>query len=609
MIKRDPAPKPDKPVSRRDMPSGFRPEDAAATGLGKIVDFDLQFLIWQGVSKAFSWVSRDRAEDRRRKAAATLEVTRERLQTLARALSGLPLLVRPSTALPGTDGRHMLLPKEAAFFEREADNRRVHLLLTVILAEAAREAFHGGSAQAPPQDPAAWAEAVLRSYPGLAEELALHHAAEAERLAADPEAVPALTFRFLERHEGLLNPGGAAAETPESIDGSEAEAPVQEGVKRTTVDKEEQEANTLMHNFEKVETLDEYKGSAKDFDGEDQLEEQLEAMQELKMTEVIRVDETVHSVYKAELLMTDGIGDMAAAGQAGIPYDEWDPKKRAYRKDWCRVFPSAAEARDADWAHERLGELAETVRHLKKALEKVISATEQVRRQKDGFELDLDAAIANRVRLALKETPIETLYLDRRRRRRDLAVLVLVDLSLSTDAHVEGKRVLDVSKDSLLVMAEVFRHYDDQFEVAGFFSHTRNQVFYQTLKRFDEPWTHLKAAIGGLEPRGYTRIGPALRHATRQLMRAKAKHRVLLVLSDGKPSDYDRYEGRYGIGDIRQAIREAESQGVHIHALAIDKQARDYLPQMLGSQRFAILRHPGDLPEALGRFFMGLMRR
>jgi nitric oxide reductase NorD protein len=364
-----------------------------------------------------------------------------------------------------------------------------------------------------------------------------------------------------------------------------------------------------MHNFEKVETLDEYKGLARDFDGEDQLDDQLEAMQELKLTEVIRVDETVHAVYQAELLMTDGIGDMAGEAAGGIPYDEWDPAKRAYRKGWCRVFPGKADARDPEWAGERLPELAETIRHLRKTLEKVISATEQVRRQPDGPEVDLDAAISNRVRLNLNEPPLTNLYLDRKRRRRDLAVLVLVDLSLSTDAHVDGKRVLDVSKDSLLVLSEVFAHYGDQVEVAGFFSHTRNQVHYQTMKRFDEPWAPLKAAIGALEPRGYTRIGPALRHATRQLLKTKAKHRVLLVLSDGKPSDFDRYEGRYGVGDIRQAIREAESQGVHMHALAIDSQARDYLPQMLGSQRFAILKHAGELPEALGEFFIRLMRR
>ncbi len=594
---------------KRPEKPGFVPEEAAATGLGKILDFDLQFLIWQGVHKALKWVSRDPAERRRQQAAASLDETRERLQTLARALSGLPLLLRPTTALPGTDGRHLLLPSQAAWFEEESDNRRVLLFLTVILAEAARLGFHGGGDRQPPTDPAAWADGVLLGYPGLHAELALHRDAEAARRARDPEATPALAFRFLARPDALLAPGDATAATPEAIDGSEAEAPIQESVSRTTVDKEDQEANTLMHNFEKVETLDEYKGLARDFDGEDQLDDQLEAMQELKLTEVIRVDETVHSVYRAELLMTDGIGDMAGEATGGIPYDEWDPAKRAYRKGWCRVFPGKLDARDPEWAAERLPELAETIRHLRKTLEKVISATEQLRRQPDGPEVDLDAAIENRVRLNLNEPPLSNLYLDRRRRRRDLAVLVLVDLSLSTDAHVEGKRVLDVSKDSLLVLSEVFAHYGDQVEVAGFFSHTRNQVHYQTLKRFDEPWAPLKAAIGALEPMGYTRIGPALRHATRQLLKTKAKHRVLLVLSDGKPSDFDRYEGRYGVGDIRQAIREAESQGVHMHALAIDSQARDYLPQMLGSQRFAILKHPGDLPEALGAFFIRLMRR
>lgn len=596
---------PARPSSQPD----FAPERAAAAGLGKILEFDLQFLVWQGVSRVMGWVSRDRAELRRAKAAVPLELERERLQILARALSGLPLLVRPTTGLAGTDGRHLLLPQKADFFELEDDNRRVLRLLTVILAEVARKGLHGAAADAILPEAAAWAEAVLESYPGLLEDLARHREAEKARRASAPDAPPALSFRFLPRHEGLLAPADALDAPPEAIEGSEAEAPTQESVTRTTVDSEDQEKNTLMHNFEKVETLDEYKGMARDFDGEDQLEDQLEAMQELKMTEVIRVDETVHSVYRAELLMSDGIGDMAAEATGGIPYDEWDPAKRAYRKDWCRVFPGRAEARDPLWAAERLPDLEETIRHLKRALAKVISQSEQVRRQPDGAELDLDAAIEHRVRLRLGESPLELLYCDRRRRRRDLAVLILVDLSLSTDAHVEGRRVLDVSRDALLAMARVFAPYGDRVEVAGFFSHTRNQVFYQTLKTFAEPWTELEAAIGGLEPRGYTRIGPALRHATRQILKIEARHRVILVLSDGKPGDFDRYEGRYGIGDIRQAIREAESQGIRLHALAIDKQARDYLPQMLGSQRFAIVKQPQDLPEALGRFFMDLMRR
>lgn len=580
-------------------------------------DFDLQLMIWQGFSRTWKWVTRDPGQSRRQEAGVALADHRERLQVLARALSGLPLLVRPTGELPGTDGRHLLLPERAEWFEDPGYNLMVLKLLTVILAEAARTGRFGERAGLDPEG-LAWAREVLAAYPGLEEPVKAYEAAELWRLkrsAWDPvpeEALlPALSYRLMPRLQGLSPEVGAAGDEKDhqAIDGTEAEAPVQEDVKRTTINKEDQEQYTLQHNFEKVETLDEYRGSARDFDGADDMEDQLEAMRELKMTEVIRVDDAVHSVYRAELLMGDSAGDAAEAGSGGIPYDEWDPKKRAYRKDWCRVFVRPFTERKPEWYSEQLLKHGDTVRRLKKVMERALGASEQVRRQKEGPELDLNAIVENRVRIHAGQSPLDELYLDHKKRKRDLAVLVLLDTSLSTDAYVDNRRVLDVCKETLLVLSEVCAHFKDQLEIAAFSSHTRNQVFYRPLKSFQQSWSHLRPLIGALEPQGYTRIGPALRHATERLLAQKAKHRVLLLLSDGKPNDYDRYEGRYGIGDIRQAIREAEGHGVHIHALAVDKQARDYLPQMLGSQRFSILRHPQDLPEALSQFMVKLAAR
>ncbi|HEY9854397.1 MAG TPA: VWA domain-containing protein, partial [Stenomitos sp.] len=580
-------------------------------------DFDFQLLLWQGFSRTWQWVTRDPGADRRREAGVPLAEHRDRLQILARALSGLPLLVRPTTELPGTDGRHLLLPEHAQWFEDPACNLMVLKLLTIVLAEAART----GRFTAPAAlDPAGlqWAREILASYPGLAEPLETYESAELWRLkrsAWDPVPeeglLPALSYRLMPRLQGLSPEVGAPGEEPtsQSIDGSEAEAPVQEEVTRTSINKEEQEQYTLAHSFEKVETLDEYRGTARDLDGSDEMEDQLEAMRELKMTEVIRVDDAVHSVYRAELLMGDSAGDAAEAGTGGLPYDEWDPKKRSYRKDWCRVFVRPFTESRPEWYAEQLAKHGDTVHRLKKVMERALGANEQLRRQKEGPELDLNAIVENQARVHAGQSPLEELYLASRKRKRDLAVLVLLDTSLSTDAYVEQRRVLDVCKETLLVLTEVCAHFKDPLEIAAFHSHTRNQVFYHPLKTFQEPWTHVKPRIGALEPQGYTRIGPALRHATQRLLRQKAKHRVLLLLSDGKPNDYDRYEGRYGIGDIRQAIREAESHGVHVHALAVDKQARDYLPQMLGSQRFSILRHPQELPEALSRFMVKLSCR
>ncbi|MNX83511.1 von Willebrand factor type A domain protein [compost metagenome] len=217
--------------------------------------------------------------------------------------------------------------------------------------------------------------------------------------------------------------------------------------------------------------------------------------------------------------------------------------------------------------------------------------------------------IEQRVRLLSGQAPNEEIYMQARRPRRDLAVLVLLDLSLSTDAYVDGRRVLDVCKESLLVLAEVCDGFGDAFEVAGFSSNTRNQVDYRVIKAFSDPWKAAAPLLGPLEPRGYTRIGPAMRHATRRLAKQAADHRVILLLSDGKPNDFDRYEGRYGIGDIRQAVREAERDGVRVHALAVDKQASDYLPHMLGGQRFSVLRHPDDLAGAMSSLIARLASR
>jgi nitric oxide reductase NorD protein len=119
------------------------------------------------------------------------------------------------------------------------------------------------------------------------------------------------------------------------------------------------------------------------------------------------------------------------------------------------------------------------------------------------------------------------------------------------------------------------------------------------FKSFDQPWVRCKAALTTLTPTGYTRIGPALRHGIALLQHQQAARKLLLLISDGKPTDYDRYEGHYGIADVRQAIREAHQARIHTYALAVDVQAKRYLPQMFGSGNFQILPRPGHLVRGL----------
>lgn len=121
-----------------------------------------------------------------------------------------------------------------------------------------------------------------------------------------------------------------------------------------------------------------------------------------------------------------------------------------------------------------------------------------------------------------------------------------------------------------------------------------------------EPWCLARDRLGALQPQGYTRIGPALRHATACLSRVRARRRRLLLHTDGKPPDDDRYEGRDGMADVRQALREARAAGVEVHALAIDRRAREGLPAMFGPGGWTILPRPEALPIALGRAFAEL---
>jgi len=185
------------------------------------------------------------------------------------------------------------------------------------------------------------------------------------------------------------------------------------------------------------------------------------------------------------------------------------------------------------------------------------------------------------------------------RQTRDLVTLRLVDLSYSTDAWLQGHRVLDIAKESVLVLSEALAQWRDRVGIAGFYSNTRRHCRFVLLKSFDEPWPHCKAALAGLEPTGYTRIGPALRHGVALLERQHAAKKLLLLISDGKPTDYDRYEGRYGIADVRQAMREAYQARIHTYALAVDVQAKHSLPQMFGCGNFQILPHPTHLVRGL----------
>jgi nitric oxide reductase NorD protein len=170
-------------------------------------------------------------------------------------------------------------------------------------------------------------------------------------------------------------------------------------------------------------------------------------------------------------------------------------------------------------------------------------------------------------------------------------------------------RVIEVIIDSLLLFGETLSTLGDQFALYGFSSLRRQQVRMQELKSFSQRYDdHTRGRIQALKPGYYTRMGAAIRLATKRLQQRPERQRLLLLLTDGKPNDLDVYEGRWGVEDTREAVLEARRAGLQPFCLSIDAEAPDYLPHIFGRQGWARVVRPSELPMRLAGIYGQLTR-
>jgi nitric oxide reductase NorD protein len=378
-----------------------------------------------------------------------------------------------------------------------------------------------------------------------------------------------------------------------------------EEIVSVTIDKKQQEDAVLQHQFEKVETADEFGGNFKDFDGDDDLDEHANALEDLSMKYTVRVDDTAHSVYQADFIENTTISESAEIDETGyhLKYDEWDFSKREYKENFCKVYPKTILKTDADYYKDTISKNASTLTGLRKMLSSVNNKFQQQRRQTQGEEFDLDALTDLFVDVHSKLTPSEKIYLSKRKKEKDISILLLLDVSLSSDGYAAGNRVIDVEKQVSILFGEILDEYNIDFSINCFYSKTRNYSTYITVKDFDEAWDRTKFKVGAVEPSGYTRIGSALRHSGALLDKRDSKNKWVVLISDGKPNDYDKYEGSYGVNDIKQALRELNERNINSYALAIEAQAKYYLPQMFGKNHYQILTTPIELLKSLVQLY------
>lgn len=305
-----------------------------------------------------------------------------------------------------------------------------------------------------------------------------------------------------------------------------------------------------------------------------------------------------------DALARKSVAQATAAPQAAatvLHYPEWNWRSQTYRQPGAAVHLSEALPGPQQWLDETLRERRAMLHEVRRRFELLRARRVRVRRQLDGDEIDLEACVESHADFSAGLPLDPRLYQSERRARRDLAVLVLVDVSGSTDGWIApGRRVIDVEREALLMVSIALDGMGAPFCVQAFSGEGPAGVVLRSVKTFTEPYGPAAALrIAGLEPEHYTRAGAALRHAAQTLLQEPAEHRLLLLLSDGKPNDIDDYEGRYGVEDMRQAVTEARLQGIAPFCLTIDRQAAGYLPAVFGAHHYALLPRPELLPEVL----------
>lgn len=294
-----------------------------------------------------------------------------------------------------------------------------------------------------------------------------------------------------------------------------------------------------------------------------------------------------------------------------LHYPEWDHRQGGYRHPGATVHLLAAQPGPQQWVNETLEQYQTVLEAIRKRFEALRAERLWLRRQMDGNEIDLDAYIEGRADLRAGLPMPQALYRMQRPESRDLAITLLIDISGSTDSWLTAnKRIIDVEREALLLVCIALERLGAPYSIQAFSGEGPQGVTVTEVKAFAEPYSNdVALRIAALDAQHYTRAGAALRHATALLMKQHAQHRLLLLLSDGKPNDVDEYEGRYGVEDMKKAVDEAKLQGIFPFCLTIDRHAAGYLQGIFGLRQYALLPRAEALPTVLLDWMRRLVAR
>ena len=292
-------------------------------------------------------------------------------------------------------------------------------------------------------------------------------------------------------------------------------------------------------------------------------------------------------------------------------YAEWDYLTQSYRPDWVSLFEGLHPAGQASHIDRVLDKHRTLAKRLKRMLD-LLKPHERVRLryQEEGSELDLDVAVRAFTDLKARSQPDMRICESQRSNGRSIAVTLLLDLSESLNDKVPGssQSILELSQEAVALLAWTVEQLGDPLAIAGFHSNSRHDVRYLHIKGFGEHWGDaVKSRMAAMQAGYSTRMGAAMRHAAHTLSNQNTDTKLLLVLTDGCPSDVDVSDEDLLVQDARQAVKELTTQGITTYCINLDAKADGYVRDIFGKQ-YTVVDRIATLPEKLPRLFMHLTK-
>ena len=293
-------------------------------------------------------------------------------------------------------------------------------------------------------------------------------------------------------------------------------------------------------------------------------------------------------------------------------YSEWDYQIQLERPAWVTVQEKRTQSGDIEAIDCIAAQYKREISRMKFLLDAVQpQGVQRIRKLEDGDEIDINAAIHSTIDIRMGLQPDPRIMMRSVRKIRDISVLVLLDLSESTNDRVSGQdfSVLDLTRQATVLLADAISKIGDPFAIHGFCSDGRHDVEYYRYKDFDQPYNEIpKAKLAGMTGQLSTRMGAAIRHASHYLKLQRSSKKLLLVITDGEPADIDVRDPQYLRYDTKKAVEEAGRAGIITFCMSLDPRADQYVSRIFGARNYMVVDHVERLPEKLPLLYAGLTR-